>query len=324
MRRLIITFLVACLIGIGAAPAVLAQSPFPGPPYPDPIDGVGVYDYAGVLGDDTISEVEATIRAIEERSGAEVVVLTQVKSESDTVEEAERDAIALMDQWDVGRPGIDDGLAILFDLEPNLCHGQVLLRAGPGYAAVYLTNAERQAIFEGDMRPALRECDIDAALLAAMERIDAATRPDIPAGADRRVEMPEAGIALTFPGDWTTHEPTPQEAESLLSEVKLGYRSLLRTALVADAPDQNEMCLVAEVVGAHTHPPIGVVDGTPVDLPAGQAWHIDLAHWAGSSISAYTFTDGSTWFAVLCGSPVPRVDHWLSIAETFEFLPEEN
>ncbi|MEA2025172.1 MAG: TPM domain-containing protein, partial [Chloroflexota bacterium] len=212
MRRLITTFVVACLIGIGAAPAVLAQSPSPGPPYPDPIDGVRVYDYAGVLSNDTISEVEATIRAIEERSGAEVVVLTQVKPESDTIEKAQRDAIALIDQWGVGRAGIDDGLAILFDLEPNLCHGQVQLFAGPGYAAVYLTNEERQAIFEGDMLPALRECDIDAALLAAMKRIDAATRPDISVGVGRRVEMPEAGIALTFPGDWMTHEPTPQEA----------------------------------------------------------------------------------------------------------------
>ena len=79
------------------------------------------------------------------------------------------DAIALMDQWGVGRAGIDDGLVILFDLHENdPCHGQVQLYAGPGYAASYLSNAERQAIFDDDMLPMLRECDLDGALLTAM------------------------------------------------------------------------------------------------------------------------------------------------------------
>ena len=62
-----------------------------------------------------------------------------------------------MDQWGVGRAGFDDGLVILFDLhEDDPCHGQVQLYAGPGYAAKFLSNSERQAIFEDDMLPLLR------------------------------------------------------------------------------------------------------------------------------------------------------------------------
>ncbi len=151
-----------------------------GPPYPDPIPGVAVYDYAGVLAPTTRQRAASTIAGIEERTGAEVIVYTQVKPESDTPEEAERDAIALIDQYGVGREGFDDGLAILFDLEDGVCHGQVQLYAAPGYRASYLTNEDRQRIFAQDMLPHLRDgrCDHSGALEAGLARIDAATTAD--------------------------------------------------------------------------------------------------------------------------------------------------
>ena len=61
-----------------------------------------------------------------------------------------------MDQWGVGRRGYDDGLVIMFDMEYNLRHGQVSLYAGSGFKAAYLTNAERQAIFDDHMMPRSR------------------------------------------------------------------------------------------------------------------------------------------------------------------------
>jgi uncharacterized membrane protein YgcG len=148
-----------------------------GPPYPDPIPGVSVYDYAGVLAPSTRQRAASTIAGIEQRTGAEVIVYTQVKPESDTPEEAERDAVALVDQYGVGRQGFDDGLAILFDLDESLCHGQVQLYAAPGYRASYLTNEDRQDIFEQDMLPHIRDgrCDLSGALEAGLARIDAAT-----------------------------------------------------------------------------------------------------------------------------------------------------
>ncbi len=151
-----------------------AISPAAGPPYPDPIDDTGVYDFAKVISPDVGQRLQATIDGIEQRTGAEVVVYTQVKPEADDPASTERDAIALIDQWGIGRAGFDDGLVILFDLSQDLCHGQVQLYAAPGYQAAYLTNAERQAIFENDMLPALRECDFDAAVISAMSKIDAA------------------------------------------------------------------------------------------------------------------------------------------------------
>jgi uncharacterized membrane protein YgcG len=150
-------------------------TPQPGPTFPDPMTDVTVYDYAEVISPGVIEGLSDTIARIEERTGAEIVVYTQVKPEADDPGRTKADAIALIDQWGVGREGFDDGLAIFFNLRQDLCHGQVQLYAGPGFEATFLTNAERQAIFEDQMLPALKECDFDTALTAAMAHIDAAT-----------------------------------------------------------------------------------------------------------------------------------------------------
>ncbi len=149
-----------------------------GPPYPNPVPGKTVYDYAGILSPGTEKSVSQTIADIEDRTGSEVVVYTQVKPQSNSESAAEADAKALIDQWGVGRKGFDDSLAILFDMDESKCHGQVELYAGSGYRAAYLSDQERQSIFENDMLPSLRECDMDQALLNVMDKVNAAATPE--------------------------------------------------------------------------------------------------------------------------------------------------
>jgi uncharacterized membrane protein YgcG len=164
------------LLAIGAG-AVLAQPPA-GPPYPDPVFDQTVYDYANVLSPETEATATATIAAIEERVGAEVVVYTQYKPGS-TDESTDSDALELFREWGIGRAGFDDGLVVMWNTTRQVCqsgatgNGRVRLYAAPGYQAAYLSNSERQAIFDDDMLPHLRACDEDAALLAALEKIDA-------------------------------------------------------------------------------------------------------------------------------------------------------
>jgi uncharacterized membrane protein YgcG len=168
--------IVTALSGVGPDNEVLHGTS--GPPFPDPEVDRAVYDVAGVFSPETIASAEATIDAIESRTGAEVVVYSQVVDYGITTEEADRHAQALMDQWGVGRKGIDDGLVILFDLDPSLEHGQVILYGGPGYRAAYLDNAEKQRIFDEDMLPRLREADLDGALRVALQRVDANATPE--------------------------------------------------------------------------------------------------------------------------------------------------
>jgi uncharacterized membrane protein YgcG len=169
----------ACwLILVAAASVAFATSVSAGPPYPDPVYGQRVYDYAGLFSADAIAEAEATIFTIQARTGVQIAVYTQVKPESDSLDRANADARALMDQWGVGRKGFDDGLVILFDMQTNLRHGQVSLYAGSGFRAAYLTEAERQGIFNDEMLPRLKAGDFDGALAAALQKVDAAATPE--------------------------------------------------------------------------------------------------------------------------------------------------
>jgi uncharacterized membrane protein YgcG len=152
-----------------AAPAGPSAPPV-GPPFPDPVNGQRVYDYAGAFTPATIAKTEATIAAIEKRIGAQVAVYTQVKPGADS-SSTEADALALMDQWGVGRKGIDDGLVILWNFDESRKHGQVQLYAGPGFRNI-VSNEQRQGIYENDMVPLLRSGDIDGAMLAGIARID--------------------------------------------------------------------------------------------------------------------------------------------------------
>lgn len=146
----------------------------PGPPFPPPEVGRAVYDTAGVFDQATIDAVETTIDEIEARTGAEVAVYTQVWPSGTTEDQTRDNALKLMDQWGVGRKGFDDGLVILFDLDRSRIHGQVQLYAGAGFKSAFLSDDERQAIFEEDMLPYLRAGDLDGAILAAIRKIDAA------------------------------------------------------------------------------------------------------------------------------------------------------
>jgi uncharacterized membrane protein YgcG len=164
------------LLLMASAGSSLASPPA-GPPYPDAVNGQRVYDYAGIFSAGEIAQAEQTIEAIQVRTGAQVAVYTQVKPQSDSLDAANADALALMNQWGVGRKGFDDGLAIRFDMQDNLRHGQVSLYAGSGFKAAFLSNADRQAIFDNDMKPRLVDGDFDGALRIALSDIDTAATP---------------------------------------------------------------------------------------------------------------------------------------------------
>ena len=183
------------LAGTGLGPSDPLAIPDAGPPFPEPETDRAVYDRAGVFRPETIARAESIIDGIENRVGAEVVVYSQVVDYGIDAGTAEAHARALMDQWGVGRRGIDDGLVILFDLDPSLEHGQVQLYAGPGYRAAFLSNAERQRIFEEEMVPLLQAADLDGALLVALERVDENATPEHAQALERARQL-DAAVGL--------------------------------------------------------------------------------------------------------------------------------
>src|SRR6185503_19245970 len=166
----VVTFTIA--VGL-VLPALVAAA---GPPYPDPVDGQAVYDTAELFSVEARDQAESIIDAIESQTKAEVVVYTQSLGRDDiTTEEAEGHAQALMDQWGVGRRGVDDGLVILFDLDTTNEHGRVQLYAGPGFSSSYLSDDERQAIYQDVIVPLLADQQFDDALLATLGKVVEAT-----------------------------------------------------------------------------------------------------------------------------------------------------
>jgi uncharacterized membrane protein YgcG len=189
----------ALLVGawLALAPGALAAIPDAGPPYPAPVTGQRVYDYAGIFTPETIASAEKTIAGIEARTGAQVAVYTQVKPESDSLDLANADALALMNQWGVGRKGFDDGLVILFDMQDNRRHGEVSLFAGSGFKAAYLTNSDRQSIYDNDMKPLLVAGEFDGALAAALGKAASAATPEHAAALNQaRILNAAVGVAV--------------------------------------------------------------------------------------------------------------------------------
>ena len=186
----------ACCRWRRSAPPRRADPASPGPPFPDPVTGQRVYDYAGIFSPDAIADAEEASRAIEARTGAQVVVYTQPNDTFDlTTEETESRALALINQWGIGRKGFDDGMVLFFDLDPTNRHGQVQLYAAPGFEAAYLSNSERQSIYENDMLPYLRSADFDGALAAAMLKIDKAATAEHAASLQRGRQI-DAAVGL--------------------------------------------------------------------------------------------------------------------------------
>lgn len=85
-------------VALGVVAAADPSAPPPGPPYPAPIAGQAVYDYAGILSNEVIAQAEATIDAIETRTGAEIAIYAQDSGTYPTIEETEAKARALIDQ----------------------------------------------------------------------------------------------------------------------------------------------------------------------------------------------------------------------------------
>ena len=165
-----------------------------GPPFPEPVDDRAVYDTADILRSETESALEVTIDAIETRTGAELVVYTQLDpgiSEDENLANAR----ALMDQWRIGRSGFDDGLVLMVGMQENRVNGRVSLYGGSGFIGAYADEDDLQGMIEDEFVPLAINGDLDGATLATVAALDERMQP----GAQERLEamrVLNAGIGL--------------------------------------------------------------------------------------------------------------------------------
>ncbi len=161
--------------------------------------------------------------------------------------------------------------------------------------------------------------------------------------APRRVEHLEAGLAVTLPYGWQVEDAEGLEPEDWYDPrayddvqehhaARLAAGLLLSVrALLPDEPTYQNCDLweytseeaQGHVMGAGHAVGALAVEKELLDLPAGRAVAIDTAYRDGWHSRDYLVTDGERWGALICGSASSPEDRWLSVAETFEFLPQE-
>lgn len=177
------------LLSLGAGVAFAA-----GPPFPDPVVDQAVYDTAEILSDDAERRLEGIIDGVEARTGAELVVYTQLDpgiSEDENLGNAK----ALIDEWGIGRSGFDDGLVLMVGLEENRINGRVSMFGGSGFLAAYANEDTLKQIIDTDFVPAALSGDLEGAVVGTVEALDARMTDDR-RGLLETLRVANAGLGL--------------------------------------------------------------------------------------------------------------------------------
>jgi hypothetical protein len=177
-------------------------------------------------------------------------------------------------------------------------------------------------------------------------------------GQGGRVEVPDAGYALTFPEDWVYVFPSSEDRETIFAEAgalapELGAAieaalaqgvgfSLLafgdvdtelgfaENCNVIDVPNPGvslDVIMAAEVAAASSQFGELLASGpelTDLELPAGDSARLEYGlqfPTYATLHSTYYFVDDEQVHVLTCTGLERPEDGWLSIAETFEFLP---
>ena len=144
------------------------------------------------------------------------------------------------------------------------------------------------------------------------------------------MEVPNHGFAIDFPAEWLVGWMS--QGPAFGGDLVLRAQSItedgadcqiedgwgLRGLSDVDSMDEWIEVLIGVVAarGRTTEPAV-----IQVDLPSGRNVRVDWRRWRGTPLTAWAFFDGDRRLLLHCRSDEPPADHWLSIAETFEFLP---
>lgn len=210
-----------------------------------PVAGQRVYDQAGALTPDEAALIDQRAAAVEQAGAPVVVFLRARDTDYDGTVSDGRD---LMEQWDIqSAPDARDGVVIFFNLKPDdLHHGDYALIAGKSLIDGNLPQRELNRIAD-DMQPALKDGDIGAAIVLALEAIE---------------------HDLTF---GPPPPPPPSTVERFADTVAGGALSVM-----------NALAIIATAIGGWllaqriprrrtTDAPVAPATAPPTDLPPGLA-----------------------------------------------------
>jgi uncharacterized protein len=211
------------------ATAVFAAT---GPTFPEPVGYVN--DFAGVMSSAQKTQLEATLKELQQTTGAEIAVVT-LKSTQPLV--AKDYAIQLMEKWQVGQKGKDNGIILLAAIDDR----QVTIEVGYGLEGA-ITDAIAGRILDQDLIPQFKNNNYGAGLIAATQSLIV------------RVKQ-EAGVIpkTATPAPAPSRPATNTQGPAIVALIVVGLAFILIMSLIARAtrpkcPKCKGKCIVTDKV----------------------------------------------------------------------------
>ncbi|HZD60680.1 MAG TPA: TPM domain-containing protein [Anaerolineae bacterium] len=169
IRHRVILALLAMLIAMVGSGLAFAATRFPEP--------VGyVNDFAGILTQRTVTELEGTLKTYEEQSGNEIAVVTVRDLQGTTVEDF---AVRLFEKWKIGKKVEDNGALLLITAKER----KIRIEVGYGLEPD-LTDAEAYNIINNTIAPAFKASDYDRGVTAGVDAMMKAISGSVGPGAE--------------------------------------------------------------------------------------------------------------------------------------------
>lgn len=122
-----------------------------------------VVDLAGIIPEATEERIEAKSRQLEERTGAQVAVLTVSSLEGQSLEDF---TVRVVDEWQLGQAGQDNGVLVFVAVDER----RLRIEVGYGLEGV-LTDAMSGRILDGAIAPSFREGDFGGGLERGVDAV---------------------------------------------------------------------------------------------------------------------------------------------------------
>ncbi len=151
-----------------------------------------VNDNAGVLSSATVTALESELKAHEDSTSDQVVVLTVLSLEGEDIETF---SIHVVDTWKLGKKGKDNGVLLLVAKDDH----KVRIEVGRGLEG-NLTDLTCGRIIRNDIVPRFKEGDYDAGVRVGVSSILAAIRGAYTADTEGGGDAQPRGAGLLFLG----------------------------------------------------------------------------------------------------------------------------
>jgi len=174
------------LLGLLFLLPLAAPAEIPVPPLTAP-----VIDQTGTLNSEQIAALDRILRAFHERKGSQISVLLLPTTQPETIEQY---SIRVVEQWKLGRQGVDDGVLLLVAKDDRA----VRIEVGYGLEGA-LPDVIANRITDQVIVPRFRQGDFAGGISEGVNRIIAVIEGEPLPAVERRSERSTEGIGSALP-----------------------------------------------------------------------------------------------------------------------------